>query len=73
MMLPCLIEAEPITLAMRENFGPAIGSGLNFVVCRSAIVAAISGSSSSSKVGGANSVNAISPPKEIGLSPPLYY
>ena len=32
MMLPCLIEAEPITLAMRENFGPAIGSGLNFVV-----------------------------------------
>ena len=32
MMLPCLIEAEPITLPMRENFGPAIGSVLNFNV-----------------------------------------
>src|ERR1700730_13487556 len=68
MMMPCLIEAEPITLAMRENFGPAIGSVLNFLLSwRRWMVASISGSNNSSNVGGVISVNAIFTPEQVGL------
>jgi hypothetical protein len=35
------------------------------------MVASMTGSNTSTNVGGANSVNAIPTPKEIGLSPPL--